>query len=193
MGQVRNVSIGLLVLVSLVSAGCSEAMSGSPQSDVTGEVSRSASSGTAEAPGPAGNSDISTVEPCELLDDSTLSRFAEFVEKKAKKTQTGEPYCTWSGSPTSASSEEWPPMVGVLIDPDAGLNQFRDRGGGLQRGKTDNGRPIIRTTSDSGCAVGMAVENDVHVVVSAGIDDIEESCRVVDQLVEIVDQKIPWV
>lgn len=189
----RNVSLGLLVLVTLASTSCSETMSGSPQSDMTGQVSRSASSGTPGigVPGRSGNSDMSTVEPCALLDDSTLSRFAEFVEKKSKLTQTGEPYCTWSGSLNSASSDEWPPMVGTLIDPDAGLGQFRDRGGGLQRGKTDRGRSIIRSTSDTGCSVGMAVGDNVHVVVSARIGDIEESCRVADQLVEIVDQKIP--
>ncbi|WP_084258480.1 DUF3558 family protein [Saccharomonospora iraqiensis] len=183
--QTRRAVIGSACVATLFLSGCSGTTAGAPVPEE--DPSTSVASTSANEPGRASIHDIA---PCSLLDMSTLDRFHEFREGVPKLTIDDEPYCTWAGIREEASGGNVPTVM-VVIYPDSGIGEMPDKGGGLREGETKNGRRVVQTMTESGCTVGLAVGDGSRVEVAAGFLGEESSCDLADELVEIIDPKLP--
>lgn len=183
--QTRRAVIGSACVATLVLAGCSGTTAGAPVPGL--ESSTSVTSTSATEPGRV---DINDIAPCSLLDISTLNRFHKFREGVPKLTVDDEPYCTWAGISEGASDDNVPTVM-VVIYADSGISEMPDEGGGLRKGETRSGRRVVQTMTESGCTVGLAVGDSARVEVAAGFLGEKGSCDLADELVEIIDPKLP--
>jgi hypothetical protein len=178
--------VPLLAVVTV--AGCSNSETGEASPEL-GSSSAAAlpSQGGVDDSGSGGES-VETIEPCELLEDGELSRYGEFGPGEYRTYGSGR-NCRWVGLRDAASEDV--PIVDVVIEDNAGIDVLPDLGGGLTEGAAASGREIVRTYNETGCVVAMAVGANARVDISVAEDDLQSACDLVDELVDIVDQRLP--
>ncbi|SFP19004.1 DUF3558 family protein [Saccharomonospora viridis] len=200
--RLRSAAVVVSVLAAVVMAGCSQTEAGSVSPGPDNSVSASSEpSGSAPAmpsgsnSETSGNGPVQPVNPCSLLTRDELSRFDDFGEPE-ESTQQGDPVCTWAVAKESATDVE-APIVNVVHWQNLGVADVVDLGGGIQPGRTDTtGREVARTTGVNEvtetpiCMIAMAIGDSSRLDVQVG--RTAEPCDLADQLVEIIDPKLPW-
>lgn len=106
-----------------------------------------------------------------------------------------DPVCSWN-VPLESASDTDAPIVDLIFREDLKVDDVVDLGDGIQSGSTDaTGRGVARTSginpiSESpACLVAMDIGNGSRLDVQVGLT--AEPCDIADQLVEIIDPKLP--
>ncbi len=184
----RVVALVVPLLAVVAAAGCSNSEPGEAAPNPESlSATASPSPGGIENGGSGGES-IEKVDPCELIEDGELSRYGEFGQGEYRTYGTGR-NCRWTGVRDNASEDV--PIVDIVIEDNAGVDVLPDLGGGLTEGTAASGREIVRTYNQTGCVAAMAVGIGARVDISVAQDDVQSACDLVDELVDIVDQRLP--
>ncbi|WP_197319411.1 DUF3558 family protein [Saccharomonospora sp. NB11] len=175
----------LLSLLFLVGCADTEPGSASPtghSEDMNTPTGESSPGGSREG------SSLEQMDPCSLLDGAELNRFGEFGPGEYRDYGTGR-NCRWQADRDGASEKV--PLVDLIIEDEAGVDVLPDLGGGLQTGKAGSGRSIVRTSNEDGCVVAMAVGESARVDVIVSMVELDSACSITDELVDIIDEKLP--
>ncbi|WP_157606454.1 DUF3558 family protein [Saccharomonospora cyanea] len=184
----RRSVIVVPLFVGLMLVGCTATEPGSASS-----TTRNEGGSTVAAPPTSGNQDhenqsIKQVDPCSLLVESELDRFGEFGQGEYREYGTGR-NCRWQADREGASEQV--PLVDLIVEDNAGIGLLPDLGGGRQTGSAGSGRSVVRTSNEDGCVVAMAVGESARVDVIVSMIELDNACSIAEELVDIIDEKLP--
>lgn len=192
--RIRSV-VAALGTIALLATGCSGDEPGTASPGELNEASPSSSEqGSSVKVSPSNSPGLSGLDPCAILSTSELSVIGSFEEGSGRPTESGR-LCEWK---EQRSSDGVSSTLTVTVREGVNLDSVRDIGSGLQKGITEgSGRALVRTysTEQTGCLVVMAVSQQERVEVAlselSGSFGSEQACEMVDQIVEIIDPKLP--
>lgn len=179
-----------LVMASVV-AGCSQTESGSASPE-TNQPPASVP-GSSESATESGSS-FSSSDLCSLLASEDIAQYGEFRDP-VERTYQGNPICSWRAEKDGVSDVE-APLVDLIYRDGSSIQELQDLGNGIKTGRTQNsGRELALTsgmepvTETPSCVIAMDLGDGSRLDVGAG--RTAEPCELVENLVEIVDPKLP--
>ncbi|MER7115016.1 DUF3558 family protein [Saccharomonospora azurea] len=188
--RIRLAATALGAMALLVTA-CSGDENGIASPGAAGEPPSSTSSlnsSTSKSP------DLSGLDPCSVLETNELTVIGSFEEGSDRPTQSGR-VCEWK---EQRGSDGVSSTLTVTVREGVNLDSVRDIGSGLQSGRLESsGRELVRTYSSdtTACLVVMAVSQQERVEVGlselSGSYDSQKACEMVDEVVELIDPKLP--
>lgn len=172
-------------------AGCAEVEAGSPVAGNTPTPQETTTPTTppSSTPNTPGENDLRSVNPCTLLTEEELNQFGEF-EKPRLRERSRKQSCEVDGK---FSNDEVSPSLGFVVRYYKGVYEFRDLGGGLERGQISSGREFVReeTLPDLNCTMALAIgENSRFDIMVIG-EKQRHPCDVAEEMAELIDPKLP--
>ncbi len=129
-----------------------------------------------------------------MLDTNELTVIGSFEGGSGRPTQAGR-VCEWK---EQRDSDGVSSTLTVTVREGVNLDSVRDIGSGLQSGRLESsGRELVRTYSPdtTACIVVMAVSQQERVEVGlselSGSYDSQKACEMVDEVVQLIDPKLP--
>ncbi len=182
-----------IVVMVLGLAGCSGSESGlaSPSGSSGNEPNGSSMTPSSSvARTPSSQVGLDEIDACSLLTVAELRAIGEYADGISKTVGTGR-VCQWK---EVRGDDGLSATLTATIRENAGIDTITNLGS-VQQGKSQgSGRDLVRTWNDEICVSVMAVGPSQRVEVGLSeIDGVggQEACEIVDEVVEIIDPKLP--
>jgi hypothetical protein len=185
----RLVLLSLTAMAILGLAACNSTTTGTPQPTVDTTTQGTGGTGSDTTSGGSNGTSLAAIQPCDLLDASTQSRFG--LSKADSIPVAGARPCTWSKSVDANGENGY--TVEIDIRDQQGLQDVNTSGFTVtQHNVGSHQGKQVQLNAGGTCLVvlGVGDSSRVDVGVTAGTDTAK-ACQLAGQLATVVEPQLP--